>query len=138
MLRHLPTPLGIGLIIAGLSLIASPRIAILLFAGVGLLTAVVVGVAVVRRRRFARPPGAGRTAPEEAAAWEQFTARRRRTAPWESASYVLVAGALIWLEGLTLGTILVAAGIACLLIARWFVEPRTWADVAKRLAAPRT
>jgi hypothetical protein len=138
MLRHLPTPFGIGLIFAGLSLITSPRVALLLFAGVGLLSVLVVATARARRRRSDTPAGAGRTVGDEAAAWRAFTARRRRAAPWESASYVLLAGALIWLEGLTLGTILVAAGIGCLLFARWFIEPRTWADVARRLAAPRT
>jgi hypothetical protein len=139
MLRHLPTPLGLGLIIAGLSLITSPRIVILVVAGVGALFALIVAVAFVRSRRSGNAPtGAGRTASEEASAWQQFTARRRRAAPWESAFYLLIAGGLIWLEGLTLGTILIAAGIGSLLIARWFVEPRTWAEVTRRLATPRT
>jgi hypothetical protein len=136
MLRHLPTPLGIGLIVAGLSLVASPRVAVLLFAGMGVALALVSAVAAARRKRSGR--GTGRTASEELSDWQEFAARRRRSAPLESAVYVLSAVGLIWLEGLTLGTILIAAGFGCLLISRWFVEPRTWAEITRRLAAPRT
>jgi membrane protein implicated in regulation of membrane protease activity len=136
MFRHLPTPLGIGLIAAGLSLIISPRVAVLLFAGSGVALALVIAVAVARGKRSGR--ATGKTASEELSDWREFAARRRRSAPLESAVYVLIALALILLEGLTLGTILIAAGFGCLLIARWLVEPRTWAEITRRLAAPRT
>src|SRR5512132_1163557 len=36
------------------------------------------------------------------------------------------------------GNDLIAAGFGCLLISRWLVEPRTWAEITRRLAAPRT
>jgi hypothetical protein len=136
MFRQLPTPLGIGLIAAGLSLITSPRVAVLLFAGMGVALALVIAVALARGKRAGR--ATGRTASEELSDWREFAARRRRTAPLESAVYVLSAVGLIWLEGLTLGTILIAAGFGCLLISRWLVEPRTWAEITRRLAAPRT
>ena len=135
MLRHLPTPLGIGLLVAGLSLITSPRVAVLLFAGMGVALALVIAAGAARRKRFGA--ATGRTASEELTDWQEFAARRRRSAPLESSVYVLIAVGLIWLEGLNLGTILIAAGLACLLLARWLVEPRTWAEITRRLAAPR-
>jgi hypothetical protein len=136
MLRHLPTPLGIGLLVAGLSLLTSPRVAVLLFAGMGVALALVIAVAAARRKRSGG--ATGRTASEELSDWQEFAARRRRSAPLESSVYVLIAVGLIWLEGLTLGTILIAAGFGCLLLARWLLEPRTWAEITRRLAAPKT
>jgi hypothetical protein len=136
MLRHLPTPLGIGLLVAGLSLITSPRVAVLLFAGMGVALALVIAAGAARRKRSGA--ATGRTASEELSDWQGFAARRRRSAPLESSVYVLIAVGLIWLEGLNLGTILIAAGFACLLLSRWLVEPRTWAEITRRLAAPRT
>ena len=65
-----------------------------------------------------------------------IVATRRRWALRESAIYVVIAAALIWIDGLTLGTILVAGGFGLLLIARWFIEPRTWDEVSRKLAAP--
>jgi hypothetical protein len=135
MLRHLPTPLGIGLLVAGLSLITSPRVAVLLFAGMGVALALIIAAAAVRRKRSGG--ATDRTASEELSDWQEFAARRRRSAPLESSVYVLIAVGSIWLDGLTLGTILIAGGFACLLLARWLVEPRTWAEITRRLAAPR-
>jgi hypothetical protein len=135
MLRHLTTPLGIGLLVAGLSLITSPRVAVLLFAGMGVALALVIAAGAARRKRSGA--ATGRTASEELSDWQDFAARRRRSAPLESSVYILIAVGLIWLEGLSLGTILIAAGLACLLLARWLVEPRTWAEITRRLAAPR-
>ena len=135
MLRHLPTPLGIGLLVAGLSLITSPRVAVLLFAGMGVALAFVIAAGAARRKRSGASPrtSASRIAPPTLF----WRLRRRRSAPLESSVYVLIAVGLIWLEGLNLGTILIAAGLACLLLARWLVEPRTWAEITRRLAAPR-
>ncbi len=136
MLSHLPTPLGIGLLFAGFSVISSPRLVILLFIGVGVVLALVLAAALAARRRSRQV--AERTPLEELSDWQGFAARRRRSAPWESAAYVIIVGVVIWLEGLTLGTILIAAGFGFLLISRWLVEPRTWAEITQRLAAPRT
>jgi hypothetical protein len=136
MLRHLPTPLGVGLVVAGLSVISSPRLVVLLFVGMGVVLVVVIAAAVAARERSRQP--VARTPSEELSNWQGFVARRRRSAPWESAVYVFIAGVFIWLDGLTLGTILIAAGLGFLLISRWLVEPRTWAEITQRLAAPRT
>jgi hypothetical protein len=135
MLRHLPTPLGFGFLVTGLSLITSPRVAVLLFAGMGVALALVIAAGAAQRKRSGA--ATGRTESEELSDWQEFAARRRRSAPLESSVYVLIAVGLIWLEGLNLGTILIAAGFGCLLLARWLVEPRTWAEITRRLAAPR-
>jgi predicted histidine transporter YuiF (NhaC family) len=136
MLRHLPTPLGIGFIFAGLSVLTSARTAVLAFAGLGVVLGLLVAVAAARWKRSTH--ARSRRESEELSDWRRFAAGRRRSAPWESALYVLIAGALIWLDGLRLGTILIATGFGLLLAARWFVEPRIWAEVTRRLAAPRT
>jgi hypothetical protein len=136
VLRHLPTPLGIALLIAGLSLIASPRVAVLLFLGVGVGLPLVIALAAARRKGSGSPRDSA--ASEELSHWQEFAARRRRSAPWESAFYAVICAALIWLDGLTLGTILIVAGFGFLLLARWFVEPRTWGEITRRLTAPRT
>jgi hypothetical protein len=135
MLRHLPAPLGLVLVFAGLSVITSSRTAVLLFAAVGVVLGLLVLVAAAHMRRSGR--AADRTGAEERSDLRRFAARRRSSAPWESATYVLVAGGLIWLDGLTLGTILIAAGFGLLLIARLLVEPRTWAEVTRRLGDPQ-
>lgn len=132
MIRYLPTLLGLGLIVAGISEVTSPRLAGLSILGLGVLVALVVSAAARRRRRTGQTTAGSAT--QELNEWRSFAARRRRSAPWESAGYVLIAAAFIWLEGLDLGTILIAAGFGLLLIARWFVEPRTWAEVSRRLA----
>jgi hypothetical protein len=133
-MRHLPTPLGIGLVVVGFTMVTSPLVALLFYGGVALVITLVITRAVIRRKRS----GGGRewTPARELSEWERFVATRRRWALRESAIYVLIAAALIWVDGLTLGTILIAAGFGLLLIARWFVEPRTWAEVTRRLAAP--
>lgn len=134
MLRHLQTPLGIGLIFAGLSVLASARTAVVVFAGIGVVLALLVAVAAARRRRSVHARSRGES--EELSDWRRFAARRRRSAPRDSALYVLIAGAFIWLDGISLGTILIATGFGLLLAARWFVEPRIWAEVTRRLAGP--
>ena len=136
MLRYLPTPLGIGLIVAGLSVITSPRAVILLFAGTGAVLALLIALAVARRKRSGDPRE--HTASEEMSRWREFEARRRRSAPWESAFYLLIAVMSVWLEGHTLGTILIVAGVGFLLISRWLVEPHIWAEITRRLAAHPT
>jgi uncharacterized membrane protein HdeD (DUF308 family) len=132
--RYLPTPLGIGLLVAGLCVIASPLVTFLIFAGTFLVLALVIAVAVRRRKRSGRPTA--RTPEEELSDWQRFVANRRRWAPWESACYVAIAAAFILIDGLTLGTILIAAGFGFLLVARWLIEPRTWDEIARRLAGP--
>jgi hypothetical protein len=134
MIRYLPVPLGLGLIFAGFSVLTSTRAAVLILVGLGVLLAVVVSVAARRRRRTRQMTA--RTPTEELNEWRRFVARRRRSAPWESAIYALIVGAFIWLEGVDLGTILIAAGFGLLLVARWVVEPRTWSEVTRRLADP--
>jgi hypothetical protein len=136
MLRYLPTPLGVGLILAGLSVITSPRTVILLLAGTGAVLALLIALAVARRKRSGEPRK--QTASEEISRWREFEARRRRSAPWESAFYLLIAVMSVWLEGLTLGTILIVAGVGLLLISRWLVEPHIWAEITRRLTAPPT
>jgi hypothetical protein len=136
MLRYLPTPLGIGLIVAGLSVITSPRAVILLFAGTGAVLALLIALAVARRKRSGDPRE--HIASEEMSRWREFEARRRKSAPWESAFYLLIAVMSVWLEGLTLGTILIVAGVGFLLISRWLVEPHIWAEITRRLAAHPT
>lgn len=126
--------MGIGLVVVGFTMVTSPLVALLFYGGVALVITLVITRAVIRRKRS----GGGRewTPARELSEWERFVATRRRWALRESAIYVLIAAALIWVDGLTLGTILIAAGFGLLLIARWFVEPRTWAEVTRRLAAP--
>jgi hypothetical protein len=136
MLRYLPTPLGIGLVVAGLSVITSPRAVILLFAGTGAVLALLIALAVARRKRSG--DAREQTASEEMSRWREFEARRRNSAPWESALYLLIAVMPVWLEGLTLGTILIVAGVGFLLISRWLVEPHIWAEITRRLTAPPT
>ena len=126
MLRYLPTPLGVGLIVAGLSVITSPRTVLLLLAGTGAVLALLIALAVARRKRSGEPRE--QTASEEISRLREFEARRRRSAPWESAFYLLIAVMSVWLEGLTLGTILIVAGVGFLLISRWLVEPHIWAE----------
>ena|SRR5436305_10162231 len=133
-MRHLATPLGICLIVLGFILLSSPLVALLFFAGVALVLTLVITAAVIRRKRS----GKARewTPAKELSEWERFVATRRRWALRESAIYVLIVVAVIWLDGLTLGSILIAAGFGLLLVARWFVEPGTWAEVTRWLAAP--
>jgi hypothetical protein len=131
----LPTPLGIALLIAGLSVVSSPHLVFLILAGAALIFALVIFVAWLLRRRSGRPVQL--TPAEESSDWQHFMANRRRWAPWESAIFVVIEGVFIWVDGLTLGTILMAAGFACLLVSRWLIEPRTWAEVTRRLT-PRT
>ena len=133
MLRLLPTPLGIGFIFAGLCVLSSARIAILVFGGLGVVLALLIAVAAWR---WKRSHAGSRRESKELSDWRRFAAGRRRSAPWESVLYVLVAGAFIWLDGFRLGTILIAIGFGLLLAARWFVEPRIWAEVTRRLSAP--
>ena len=133
-MRYLPTPLGIALLVAGLCVIASPLVTFLILGGTFLVLGLGIAAAVRRRKRSG---GAIRKTPEEElSAWQGFVANRRRWAPWESACYVAIAGAFILIDGLTLGTILIAAGFGLLLVARWVIEPRTWDDIARRLAGP--
>jgi Mg2+/citrate symporter len=132
--RYLPTPLGIALLVAGLCVIASPLVTFLIIGGTFVVLGLGIAVAVQRRKRSG---GATRKTPEEElSAWQRFVANRRRWAPWESACYVAIAAAFILIDGLTLGTILIAAGFGLLLVARWVIEPRTWDDIARRLAGP--
>lgn len=134
MLRLLPTPLGIALVFVGLSLITSGREAGRIFLGIGAVLALIVAMAAVRRRRSGQV--AARARAEESSYWLKLAARRRRSAPWESACYALIVAGLIWLGGITAGTILITAGIALLLVSRWLIEPRTWAEIARRSADP--
>jgi hypothetical protein len=127
----LPTPLGIALLIAGLSVVGSPQLVFGVLAGGALFCALLVFVAWLLRRRSGRPVQL--TPAEESSNWQRFMASRRRWAPLESALFLVVEGVFIWVDGLTLGTILMAAGFACLLVSRWLVEPRTWAEVTRRL-----
>jgi hypothetical protein len=136
VLRYLPTPLGVGLILAGLSVITSPRTVILLLAGTGAVLALLIALAVARRKRSGEPRE--QAASGEISRWREFEARRRRSAPWESAFYLLIAVMSVLLEGLTLGTILIVAGVGFLLISRWLVEPHIWAEITRRLTAPPT
>jgi hypothetical protein len=132
MLRHLVTPLGIALVVAGFSVLTSPHLVALLLLGFGAVLAAALVIAAIWRRGSSPPVGL--THPEEVSHWQRFAARRRRSAPWESAFYVAIAGAIIWLDGLNLGTILVAAGFGILVLSRWFVEPGIWAELTRRLA----
>ena len=136
MLRLLPTPLGIGFIFAGLCVLTSARTAVLVFGGLGLVLALLIAAAAWRWKRSTH--ARSRRESEELSDWRRFAAGRRRSAPRESVLYVLVAGAFIWLDGFRLGTILIAIGFGLLLAARWFVEPRIWAEVTRRLSAPTT
>jgi hypothetical protein len=136
MLRYLPTPVGIGLIVAGLSVITNPHAVILLFAGTAAVLALLIALAVARRKRSGDPRE--HTASEEMSRWREFEARRRKSAPWESVFYLLIAVMSVWLEGLTLGTILIVAGVGFLLISRWLVEPHIWAEITRRLTVPPT
>jgi hypothetical protein len=133
-MRHIPTPLGIGLVVIGFTLLTSPLAALLFYGGVALVLTLVITAAVIRRKRSGKRREW--TPAKELSEWERFVTTRRRWALRESAIYVFIAAALIWLDGLTLGTVLVAAGFGLLLIARWFIEPRTWEEVTRRLAAP--
>jgi hypothetical protein len=131
-LAFLPTPLGIGLIFAGLSVLTSTREAFLIFCGIALVLAAAIAIAAARRSRAG--PAGDRTASDDLSHWRQFAAGRRRSAPLESVIYLLIAGGSIWVEGLSLGTILIVAGTLLLLTSRWLVEPRIWAEVTRRLA----
>src|SRR5947208_904114 len=103
-MRHIPTPLGIGLIVVGFTMLTSPLVALLFYGGVALVIALVITTAVIRRKRSG---GARQWTPaKELSEWERFVATRRRWALRESAIYVVIAAALIWIDGLTLGTIL--------------------------------
>jgi hypothetical protein len=136
MLRLLPTPLGIGFIFAGLCVLTSARTAVLVFGGLGVVLALLIAVAAWRWKRS--PQARSRRESEELSDWRRFAAGRRSSAPRESVLYVLVAGAFIWFDGFRLGTILIAIGFGLLLAARWFVEPRIWAEVTRRLSPPTT
>jgi hypothetical protein len=136
MLWYLPTPLGIGLIFGGVSVLTSTRVAVLVFAGAAAALAALLAIEAMRRRRSAHPTA--RSESEELSDWRRFVARRRRSAPRESVLYVLIAGAIVWFDGFRLGTILIATGFGLLLVARWLAEPRIWAEVTRRLAGPTT
>lgn len=135
-LWHLPTPLGFLLLIAGFSLVSSPRTVLLVLVAAVLVACLVIVAAWLLRRRSGKPVQL--SAAEETSDWERFIANRRRWASLESGCYVLIAGALIWLHGIDLGTALIAAGFGFLLVSRWLVEPRTWAEVTRRLSEPPT
>jgi purine-cytosine permease-like protein len=135
-LWHLPAPLGFVLLIAGFSIVSSPRTVLLVLAAAVLIAGLVIVAAWLLRRRSGRPVQL--TPAEESSDWQRFTASRRRWAGLESGCYVLIAAAVIWLDGLDLGTVLIAAGFGFLLVSRWLVEPRTWAEVTRRLSEPPT
>jgi hypothetical protein len=134
MLRLLPTPLGIALVFAGLSLITSVREAGLIFLAIGVVLGAIIAAAAVRRRRSGQSPL--RTEAEELGYWRGFAARRRRSAPLESAFYLLILAGVFWLDGITVGALLIAAGFVLLLTSRWLIEPRTWAELTRRLTEP--
>lgn len=129
----IPTALGIGLFVAGFALILSPIVSVLIFGGTALGLGSVIA-ALVRRKR--PDIGTDRTQAQEVSDWQDFVKSRRRWAPWESLFCVYIVGVLIYIEGLTLGTILIIAGFGVLLAKTWFIEPRTLAEITHRKAAP--